>query len=87
MPVQIPTLVSSAVKWGDHNSRADRENRKLELFRVVGRMIKEGLLRRIARNFIILTTPEERTRHQEVLAKSIPPVDFPKPNVRGRPDP
>lgn len=80
MPVPITTLVNSAAKWGDYGCRADREQRKLELFRLIGQLIKKGRLRRIARNYVILATAEEQKRHQEAVLKAAL-VDFPKPNV------
>lgn len=52
LPVKIISLVSSTAKWGDYGRRADRENRKLELLRLVGRLIQQGKLRRHARNFV-----------------------------------
>ena len=81
VPVLITTLVNSAAKWGDYGTRTDREQRKLELFRLIGRLIKQGRLRRIARNYVLLATPEEQKRHQESLPKVAELIDMPAPNV------
>jgi hypothetical protein len=54
LPVQISSLASSAAKWGDYGCRADRERRKLQLFKLVARLIREGVLRRHARNYVLL---------------------------------
>ena len=79
-PLAITTLVNTAVRWCDHSSRGDRESRKLELFRLIGSLIKQGKLRRIARNYVIRVSEEEQKRRQEELIKAVQ-VDFPKPNV------
>lgn len=81
LPVLISSLVSSAAKWGDYGCRTDREQRKLELFRLVGRLIRKGRLRRIARNYVLLATDEEMKRHQEALPKAAPPLNLPAPTV------
>lgn len=81
VPVLITSLVNSAAKWGDYGRRADRENRKLQLFSLVGRLIKEGQLRRIARNYVLITTAEERKRQQESPPKLAVPPELPAPSV------
>jgi hypothetical protein len=62
-PVKIASLVTSCAKFGDFGCRADREERKLDLFRLIGRLIQEGRLRRYARNYVLLNSdPREVTK-------------------------
>jgi hypothetical protein len=81
VPMPITSLVNSAAKWGDYGCRADREQRKLDLFKLIGRLIRQGRLRRIARNFVLLATVEEQKRHEESVARQAPPLELPAPNV------
>ena len=81
VPLQVSSLVSSAVKWGTFACRTDREDKKLELFRLVGTLIMRGRLRRISRNYVILATEEEQKLYQQKLLESTAKVDFPRPNV------
>jgi hypothetical protein len=81
VPVPLTTLVNSAAKWGDYGCRADRESRKLALFRLIGQLIKQGRLRRVARNYVLLATDDELKRHQGSLSKLAPPLDLPAPTV------
>ena len=59
-PMRIPSLVSSAAKFGDYGNNLARSNRKLELFRLIASLIKQGQLRRIARNFVALNSGPEK---------------------------
>ena len=64
LPVKIVSLVSAVAKWGDYGCRADRERRKLELLRLVGRLIQTGELRRIARNYVALGAHDQIGQQQ-----------------------
>ena len=64
LPVKIVSLVSAVAKWGDYGCRADRERRKLELLRLVGRLIQTGELRRIARNYVALGAHDQSGQQQ-----------------------
>src|SRR5260221_9501295 len=54
LPMKISSAVSSAVKWGDYGCRTDRDARKLSLFKLIGRLIQQGKLRRFSRNYVLV---------------------------------
>jgi len=78
-PMAITALVNAAAKWGDYNCRTDREQRKIHLLKLVGRLIRTGLLDRYARNNVILPATDER--RQAYLNKFAAPLDLPDPCV------
>lgn len=78
-PMAITALVNAAAKWGDYNSRTEREERKLQLFKLIGHLIRTGILDRYARNYVILPATDER--RQAYLNKFAAPLDLPEPSV------
>jgi len=78
-PMLITALVNAAAKWGDYNCRADREQRKLQLFKLVGHLIRTRILDRYARNYVIIPATDEKRR--AYLSKFAVPVDLPEPSV------
>ncbi len=78
-PMAITALVNTAAKWGDYNCRSDREQRKIQLLKLVGRSIRVGLLARIARNFVVLPATDEKRK--AYLKRAAAPVDLPAPRV------
>jgi hypothetical protein len=78
-PMAITTLVNAAAKWGDFNRRVDREQRKVQLFKIVGGLIRTGMLDRVARNFVVLPASDERRK--AYLKRAAAPVDLPAPRV------
>ncbi len=78
-PMAITTLVNAAAKWGDYNRRVDREQRKIQLLRLIGRLIRTGVLDRVARNFVVLPASDERRK--AYLKQAATPIDLPAPRV------
>lgn len=78
-PMAITALVNAAAKWGDYNYRTDREERKLQLFKLIGHLIRTGVIDRYARNYAIIPATDER--RQAYLSKCAVPVELPEPCV------
>jgi hypothetical protein len=78
-PMAITALVNAAAKWGDYNCRTDREQRKLQLFKLIGHLIRTGVLDRYCRNFVVIPATSEKRR--AYLAQAAGPVDLPEPCV------
>lgn len=64
-PTKITTIANEAVKRMDFRGRAEREQRKLEVFKRVGGLIQIGKLERRSRKFIVI--PGTDARHQAYL--------------------
>lgn len=60
VPVKISSLVTAAIKWGDFGCRTDREARKLELFKLIARLIQQGKLRRFSRNYVLVADQPDK---------------------------
>ncbi len=60
LPVKISSLVTAGIKWGDFGCRTDREVRKLELFKLIGRLIQQGKLRRFSRNYVLVADQPDK---------------------------
>ena len=78
-PMAITALVNSAAKWGDYNCRSDREQRKLQLFKLISTLIRTRLLDRYARNYVVIPATDEK--RQAYVNESLGPADLPEPNV------
>ena len=53
-PIAITRLVNLAATWGNFSKRPKREAKKIELFRLIGRLIKSGTICRVARKYVSL---------------------------------
>ena len=53
-PMRITSVVNLASRLGRYANRAQRDNRRVALFRLVGELIKERRLVRVNRNFVTL---------------------------------
>jgi hypothetical protein len=78
VPVQITDLVNRAVRWTPYQCRDHRDRAKLDVFRLVGEMVRAGVLRRVARNFVLIADQEEKDQKQ---GQQLAPVDLPEPHV------
>jgi hypothetical protein len=58
----ITRLVNSVVAWGNFSVRSEREMKKVELFRLIGTLIRMGRLERVARNYVTIPATDERYR-------------------------
>jgi hypothetical protein len=78
-PMLITRLVNAVVTWGNFSGRAQRQSKKVELFKVVGKLVRVGRLERVARKYVTLPATDERYR--AYLAKSAVSIELPKANV------
>lgn len=78
-PMPITALVNAAAKWGDYSTRTDREKRKIQLFKLIGKLIRIGRLQRVGRRYV--TIPANDDKYQAYLAQAAIPVELPEPNV------
>jgi hypothetical protein len=76
-PIRITTVVNSMARVFHFTSRADREAKKLQFLKLVGKLIREGRLERVARKFV--NTPLTDERHRAYLAKWAAPLNLPPP--------
>lgn len=76
VPVPITEVVNRASRWTTHDTRSDRERAKLGYFRLVGDMIRAGILRRISRNYVLIAPPEERLKDRD---HDLAPIELPPP--------
>lgn len=58
----ITTLVNSAVAWGNYASRSAREVKKIELFRLIGKLIRSRSLQRVSRKYVTIPAKNEDLR-------------------------
>ena len=61
-PMLITTLVNSAVAWGNYASRSAREVKKIELFRLIGKLIRSRSLQRVSRKYVTIPAKNEDLR-------------------------
>jgi hypothetical protein len=55
----ITTLVNSAVAWANYTCRSARETKKVELFRLIGKLIRSRNLQRVARKYVTIPVKSE----------------------------
>lgn len=72
----ITTLVNSAASWSSFTTRSARELKKIELFRLIGKLIRTGRLQRVARKFVTIPATDER--YQAYLASATCGIELPK---------
>jgi hypothetical protein len=77
--MRITSLVNSVAKLGNYSRRADYDCKRIELFRLVGRLIRTCQLDRVGRKHV--TIPLTNARRQAFLAEAVKPVDFPPANI------
>jgi hypothetical protein len=78
-PMEITRLVNATVAWGNYTKRRAREMQKVQLFGLVGRMIRMGRLERFLRKYVKI--PSSNERYRAYLAKSAVSVELPKASV------
>ena len=78
-PVRITTLVNDVVAWGNFTTRSEREAKKIEPFKLIGKLMRQGRLQRVGRNYA--TTPASDEKYQAYLARAAAPVELPEPCV------
>lgn len=77
--MRFTSVVNAVVRRGNYTYRADREAKKAELFRLVCKLIRIGLLDRVGRKHVNL--PRSDARRRAYLASSNAPLDLPPPNL------
>jgi hypothetical protein len=78
-PVAITTVVNRVARQGGFRRRSDYDRKRVELFRLIGRLIHTGRLDRVARKYVAI--PQNDARRQALLAAASAPVDLPTPQV------
>jgi len=78
--IRITSLVNEVVRQGHYASRDHRNAAKVRLFRLVGRLLRMGLLRRFARKYVVVT-PQPSPEAIRQPAMPMPPIDLPAPNL------
>jgi hypothetical protein len=77
--MRLTTLVNAVGKLGNFTRRADYDRKRVELFRLVGRLIRTGRLDRVGRKHVGI--PRTDSRRQAYLAAVSAPLDLPPPQV------
>jgi hypothetical protein len=78
-PMLITRLVNSAASWSTFTNRSERELKKIELFRLIGKLIRAGRLQRVARKFV--TLPAEGKKGPAEPPKVTPLIGLPPPSI------
>jgi len=79
IPIRITGLVNQVVTKGGFANNRERVERKIKLFKLVGRLIRIGRLDRCDRKFVVIPTSD--AKHQAFLAKAATTVELPPPSV------
>ncbi len=77
-PVRITEIVNRAASWTPLLGRREREQVKLSAFRMLGRMIRAGILRRVSRNCVQI---EPNWVEQQNPPPCADPAELPEPRV------
>ena len=77
--MRFTSVVNAVVRRGNYTRRADREAKKAELFRLLCRLIRTGLLDRVGRKHV--NVPRTDARRRAYLASISTPLDLPTPDV------
>jgi hypothetical protein len=78
-PMRFTSLVNVTVDAGNFSTRAGREAKKIELFRLIGRLVREKRLSRVGRQHICIARPDARhPAHVEAVAQAL---NLPPPRV------
>jgi len=75
----ITGLVNAVAKLGNYTRRADYDQRRIALFRLVGQLIRTGRLDRVGRKHVVI--PRTDARRQAYLVAVSAPLDLPPPQV------
>jgi hypothetical protein len=78
--VKITSVANQVAGQGNYSRRVDREAAKLRVFRLIGRLIRAGRLRRVARKYVALGTSPSRSENQP-LERAQHFYDLPMPSV------
>lgn len=73
VPMRITSVVNVVVDKGGYTNNAERVERKIKLFKLVGRLIRIGRLDRCDRKFVVIPTSDARRR--AFLAKAATTVE------------
>jgi hypothetical protein len=78
-PVPITTLVNSVARQGNFSKRADYDRKRVELFKVVGRLIRTGRLDRVGRKHVTIAPPD--AQQQPCAKAAAQPLNLPPPRL------
>jgi len=78
-PMRLTSLVNAVGRLGHFTRRAEYDRKRVELFRLVGQLIRTGRLDRVGRKHIVI--PRTDARRKAYLAAVSAPLDLPQPQV------
>lgn len=78
-PMRITSVVNSMARVCRFTARVDRDAKKIHFLKLVGKLIREGRLERVARKYV--NTPLTDERHRAYLARWSAPINLPRPSV------
>jgi hypothetical protein len=78
-PLRITTLVNVVAKLGNFRRRQDYDDRRVQLLKLVGRLMRIGRIDRVARKYAAIARSNER--YQAYLALAKEPLDLPPPDL------
>ena len=78
-PMKFTSLVNAVARLGNYSRRADYDCKRVELFKLVGRLIRIGRLDRVGRKHVGMPRSDDRRR--AYLAAAAQPVNLPPPNL------
>jgi len=78
-PLRITTVVNEVAAWGGYATRSEREGKKIELFKLIGKLVRIGRLQRVGRRYV--TIPANDDKYQAYLAQAAAAVELPEPCV------
>lgn len=77
-PTRITDVVNRVSNWTPHLTRRDRDRAKLSAFRMIGRMVRAGVLRRVARHYVLIAPQKEEP---QAPARRLDPIELPEPRL------
>lgn len=82
-PMKFTSLVNAVVRQGHYSRRDERESKKCEMFKLIGRLIRMGRLDRVGRKHITIPRNDFRYRaYVESFTQSLPPPACEMPRVQ-----
>lgn len=78
-PVRLTSLVNAVAKKGNFPRRIDYDRKRIELFKLAGKLIRTARLDRVGRKHVEI--PRNDARRKAYLAATAMPLDLPRPRL------
>ncbi|MCX6925147.1 MAG: hypothetical protein NT154_18330 [Verrucomicrobia bacterium] len=78
-PMKFTNLVNAVARLGNYSRRADYDRKRVELFKLVGRLILTGRLDRVGRKHVAI--PRTDARRWAYLTTASQPLELPPPSL------